>query len=105
MMDKRQPGRSLFLVVDEVSQYVHDDEDRMLALQSFVAALGQAASIATKPTHTMPMTASGVPHAPSLKGASVVGHPASRLLIKEARTRKYGIRIMNVIAAIRTGIC
>jgi hypothetical protein len=41
MVDKRRPGCTLFLVVDEVSQYIHDDEDRMLALQSFVAALGQ----------------------------------------------------------------
>ncbi|AUX22426.1 hypothetical protein SOCEGT47_029290 [Sorangium cellulosum] len=41
MMDQRCPGRTLFFVVDEVSQYVHDDDDRMLALQSFVAALGQ----------------------------------------------------------------
>jgi hypothetical protein len=41
MLDQRCPGRTLFIVVDEVSQYVHDDEDRMLALQSFVSALGQ----------------------------------------------------------------
>lgn len=41
MVNKRAPGRTLFLVVDEVSQYVHDDHDRMLALQSFVEALGQ----------------------------------------------------------------
>ncbi|MGD0680306.1 MAG: BREX system P-loop protein BrxC, partial [Polyangiaceae bacterium] len=41
MIAHRAPGRTLFLVIDEVSQYVHDDEDRMLALQSFVAALGQ----------------------------------------------------------------
>jgi hypothetical protein len=41
MMSKRYPQRTLFLVVDEVSQYVHDNEDRMLRLQSFVSALGQ----------------------------------------------------------------
>ncbi|KYF76807.1 hypothetical protein BE11_22350 [Sorangium cellulosum] len=41
MVGQRCPGRTLFFVVDEVSQYVHDDDDRMLALQSFVAALGQ----------------------------------------------------------------
>lgn len=41
MLEQRCPGRTLFIVVDEVSQYVHDDEDRMLALQSFVEALGQ----------------------------------------------------------------
>jgi hypothetical protein len=39
ILDRRAPGRTLFIVVDEVSQYVHDDEDRMLALQSFVVAL------------------------------------------------------------------
>lgn len=41
MLQQRSPGRTLFIVVDEVSQYVHDNEDRMLALQSFVSALGQ----------------------------------------------------------------
>lgn len=41
MLQQRRPGRTLFIVVDEVSQYVHDNEDRMLALQSFVSALGQ----------------------------------------------------------------
>lgn len=41
MLDRRAPGRTLFLVVDEVSQYVHDDDNRMLKLQSFVSALGQ----------------------------------------------------------------
>lgn len=39
ILDKRAPGCTLFIVVDEVSQYIHDDEDRMLALQSFVVAL------------------------------------------------------------------
>lgn len=41
MLDRRLPGRTLFIVVDEVSQYVHDNQDRMLALQTFVSALGQ----------------------------------------------------------------
>lgn len=41
MLDARYPGRHLFIVVDEVSQYVHDDEDRMLKLQSLVVTLGQ----------------------------------------------------------------
>lgn len=41
MLDLRAPGKSLFLVVDEVSQYVHQDEGRMLKLQSFVSELGQ----------------------------------------------------------------
>ncbi len=40
MLHERCPGCTLFLVVDEVSQYVHDNDDRMLALQSFVSALG-----------------------------------------------------------------
>jgi hypothetical protein len=39
ILDRRAPGRTLFIVVDEVSQYIHDDLDRMLALQSFVEAL------------------------------------------------------------------
>jgi hypothetical protein len=41
MLRYRCPGCTLFVVVDEVSQYVHDNDDRMLALQSFVSALGQ----------------------------------------------------------------
>ncbi|AWJ86777.1 hypothetical protein TSH58p_25345 (plasmid) [Azospirillum sp. TSH58] len=41
MLRRRATGKTLFLVVDEVSQYVHQDEDRMLKLQSFVSALGQ----------------------------------------------------------------
>lgn len=40
MMRLRAPGKTLFLVVDEVSQYVHQNDDRMLKLQSFVSALG-----------------------------------------------------------------
>jgi len=41
MLEHRLPGRTVFVVIDEVSQYVHEDDDRMLALQSFVSALGQ----------------------------------------------------------------
>ena len=41
MMARNAEGKTLFIVVDEVSQYVHDDDDRMLKLQSFVSALGQ----------------------------------------------------------------
>lgn len=40
MMARRAPGRTLFLVVDEVSQYVGAFADRMLALQSLVVELG-----------------------------------------------------------------
>ncbi|MEI8257513.1 MAG: BREX system P-loop protein BrxC, partial [Deltaproteobacteria bacterium] len=41
MMHIRAEGKTLFIVVDEVSQYVHQDEARMLKLQSFVSELGQ----------------------------------------------------------------
>jgi hypothetical protein len=41
MMSIRAQGKALFIVVDEVSQYVHQDENRMLKLQSFVSELGQ----------------------------------------------------------------
>lgn len=41
MLAVRAEGKTLFIVVDEVSQYVHQDEARMLKLQSFVSELGQ----------------------------------------------------------------
>ena len=41
MLHLREPDKALFIVVDEVSQYVHHDENRMLKLQSFVSELGQ----------------------------------------------------------------
>jgi len=41
MLAKRAPGKTVFLVVDEVSQYIHQNDQRMLKLQSFVEALGQ----------------------------------------------------------------
>ena len=41
MIHIREENKSLFIVVDEVSQYVHQDEGRMLKLQSFVSELGQ----------------------------------------------------------------
>ena len=40
MLDQRAPGATLFLVVDEVSQYIHQDDGRMLKLQSFIQDLG-----------------------------------------------------------------
>ncbi|HEU5075485.1 MAG TPA: BREX system P-loop protein BrxC, partial [Polyangiaceae bacterium] len=40
MLTQRFDTRHLFIVIDEVSQYVHDNYDRMLSLQSLVAALG-----------------------------------------------------------------
>ena len=41
MLSIRAEEKTVFLVVDEVSQYVHDSQDRMLKLQSFVSALGE----------------------------------------------------------------
>ena len=41
MLKRRAPDRHLYIVVDEVSQYIHQDNQRMLALQSFVSDLGQ----------------------------------------------------------------
>lgn len=41
MLDQRAPGKTLFLVVDEVSQYIRQNENRMLKLQSLVSDLGQ----------------------------------------------------------------
>ena len=41
MLSIRAPGKTLFLVIDEVSQYVHGDETRMLKLQAFVSELGK----------------------------------------------------------------
>jgi len=41
MLDRHEPGATLFLVVDEVSQYIFRSNERMLALQSFVSSLGQ----------------------------------------------------------------
>ena len=41
MLERRAAGKHLFVVVDEVSQYVHQDDNRMLKLQSLVSDLGQ----------------------------------------------------------------
>ncbi len=41
MLKFRAEGKTLFIVVDEVSQYIHQDQQRMLKLQSFVSELGQ----------------------------------------------------------------
>src|SRR5690606_12204911 len=41
MLRQRAPEKTLFIVVDEVSQYVERDENRSLQLQSFVSELGQ----------------------------------------------------------------
>lgn len=41
MLNHRATGKTLFVVVDEVSQYIYQNDTRMLKLQSFVADLGQ----------------------------------------------------------------
>jgi hypothetical protein len=41
MLRFRANKATLFIVIDEVSQYVHQDNGRMLKLQSFVSDLGQ----------------------------------------------------------------
>lgn len=41
MLRFRARGKTLFIVVDEVSQYIHQDQQRMLKLQSLVSELGQ----------------------------------------------------------------
>ncbi len=41
MLRIRAAGKTLFVVIDEVSQYVHQNDSRMLKLQSFVSDLGQ----------------------------------------------------------------
>lgn len=41
MLRLRAPGKTLFIVVDEVSQYIFQNNNRMLKLQSFVSSLGQ----------------------------------------------------------------
>lgn len=41
MLERHAAGATLFVVIDEVSQYVHQNDDRMLKLQSFVSELGQ----------------------------------------------------------------
>jgi hypothetical protein len=41
MLRFRAKGATLFVVIDEVSQYVHQDNGRMLKLQSFVSDLKQ----------------------------------------------------------------
>jgi hypothetical protein len=40
MLNFRAHGKTMFIVVDEVSQYIHQNEGRMLSLQSFVSELG-----------------------------------------------------------------
>lgn len=41
MLQHRAPGRVVFVVVDEVSQYIYQDNEKMLGLQSLVEDLGQ----------------------------------------------------------------
>lgn len=39
-MNRRAPGKTIFIVVDEVSQYIARDQNKMLDLQSFVSEIG-----------------------------------------------------------------
>ena len=39
-LERRAPEKTVFVIVDEVSQYIIRDETKMLALQSFVAEVG-----------------------------------------------------------------
>lgn len=41
MLKYRAPGKTLFVVVDEVSQYIYQDSDKSQKLHSFVSDLGQ----------------------------------------------------------------
>ena len=41
MLNNRAPSKTLFITIDEVSQYIHQNDNRMLKLQSFVEDLGQ----------------------------------------------------------------
>jgi hypothetical protein len=41
MLKLRAQGKTLFLVIDEISQYIDKNHDRMLRLQTFVSDLGQ----------------------------------------------------------------
>jgi hypothetical protein len=40
IIERRAPGRTIFIVVDEVSQYIAKDQNKMLDLQSFVSEIG-----------------------------------------------------------------
>jgi hypothetical protein len=40
VMERRAPDKTIFIVVDEVSQYIDKDKNKMLSLQSFVSEIG-----------------------------------------------------------------
>ena len=40
MLNRRAPGKTLFIVIDEMSQFINDNKQKMLDVQSFVSALG-----------------------------------------------------------------
>jgi hypothetical protein len=54
----------------------------------FEAARGQAKLMSIPPPHIRPPTDAGMPHLPSLNGASRVGQPFSRALRIAVPTRK-----------------
>jgi len=40
MLNRRAPNKTLFIVIDEMSQFINDNKQKMLDVQSFVSALG-----------------------------------------------------------------
>ncbi len=48
-LGRRAPGRTVFIVVDEVSQYINLDHNKMLDLQSFVSEIGGRAKPGQSP--------------------------------------------------------
>lgn len=48
-LGRRAPGRTVFMVVDEVSQYINLDHNKMLDLQSFVSEIGGRAKPGQSP--------------------------------------------------------
>lgn len=49
VIDRRAAGRTIFIVVDEVSQYIAKDQNKMLDLQSFVSEIGGRAKAKNSP--------------------------------------------------------
>ena len=49
VIGRRVPGKTIFIVVDEVSQYIVQDDNKMLNLQSFVSEIGGRVSPGKSP--------------------------------------------------------